>query len=175
MGTSFLYGASKRKLNCRLLWFSNQSFRVRLRNIAYNGGMNPDRAAVRLIVPIYACYQNLAQVIYCWAKVVTNKKNSHFCDCKIGLWYGYPYFPDTWICSINMKHNIQVNFVVVEAAGSNPVTQTKWPLLERGAVLCFLSAYGAALQVQSRSFYCLQTFADDDEYPYNFRAFLKFF
>ena len=73
-----------------------------------------------------------------------------------------------------MKHNIQVNFGVVEAAGSNPVTQTNCPLLERGAVLCFLSAYGAALQVQSRSFYCLQTFADDDEYPYNFRAFLKF-
>lgn len=27
---------------------------------------------------------------------------------------------------------------VVEAAGSNPVTQTKRPLLERGAVLCFI-------------------------------------
>ena len=36
------------------------------------------------------------------------------------------------------KHNIAVIFGVVEAAGSNPVTQTKWPLLERGAVFCFI-------------------------------------
>ena len=79
--------------------------------------------------------------------------------------------------SNNMKHNIQVNFWVVEAAGSNPVTQTKRPLLERGAVLCFYRrymAYEAALLVQSRSFDFQQTFADDDEYSYNFRAFLNF-
>ena len=36
------------------------------------------------------------------------------------------------------KQNIAVIFGVVEAAGSNPVTQTKRPLLERGAVLCFI-------------------------------------
>ena len=36
------------------------------------------------------------------------------------------------------KQNIAVILGVVEAAGSNPVTQTKRPLLERGAVLCFI-------------------------------------
>ena len=34
--------------------------------------------------------------------------------------------------------NFKNHFGVVEAAGSNPVTQTKRPLLERGAVLCFI-------------------------------------
>ena len=59
---------------------------------------------------------------------------------------------------------------MVEAAGSNPVTQTKRPLLERGAVLCFCRrymAFGAALQVQSRSFDFQQTFVVEEEYPYN--------
>ena len=63
---------------------------------------------------------------------------------------------------------------VVEAAGSNPVTQTKRPLLERGAVLCFYRHKRAAWQVQSRSFDFRQMFTDNDEYPYIFRAFLKF-
>lgn len=37
----------------------------------------------------------------------------------------------------------------------------------------FLLTYRAVLQMQSRSFDFQQTFADDDEYSYNFRAFLK--
>ena len=36
-------------------------------------------------------------------------------------------------------------------------------------------AYGVALRVRSRSFDFLQTFVVGNEYPYNFRAFLKFF
>ncbi len=38
----------------------------------------------------------------------------------------------------------------------------------------FLLTYRAGLQVQSRSFDFQQTFADDDEYSYNFREFLNF-
>ena len=37
----------------------------------------------------------------------------------------------------------------------------------------FLLTYRAGLQVQSRSFDFQLMFAVDDEYPYNFRAFLK--
>lgn len=48
--------------------------------------------------------------------------------------------------SNNMKHNIQVNFWVVEAAGSNPVTQTnansigmrKASYLEGWLAFCYL-------------------------------------
>lgn len=36
-------------------------------------------------------------------------------------------------------------------------------------------AYGVALRVRSRSFDFLHTFVVGNEYPYNFRAFLKFF
>ena len=64
--------------------------------------------------------------------------------------------------------NFKNHFGVVEAAGSNPVTQTKRPLLERGAVLCFIG------DIWLTEWLCEHTFVVGNEYPYNFRAFLKF-